>query len=311
MDILVVPTIRKDCILNFLNKWEGNGDWDKIIIVEDNPTCTFDIKGIDFHYSWEDIEKDLGKDSWIISKRDSAIRTYGFYKAYQLGADYIFSLDDDCMPYKKDFCKSHKENMLFEKWMSLIPDVRTRGLPYKNKGMLKCVANVGLWRGIPDFDAVTSLANGVPENFDPQSKKQIIPNGVYFPFCGMNMAFHKSIIPLAYFPLMGQNQKYSRFDDIWFGIILKKICDHLRLNISYGHPEITHKKASNMFVNLIKEASGIYSNETFWETIDQIKLTKNNPKDCMAEIGDGLLHLEDEYLSNLGKAILIWISFFN
>jgi reversibly glycosylated polypeptide / UDP-arabinopyranose mutase len=121
---------------------------------------------------------------------------------------------------------------------------------------------------------------------------------------------------LAYFPLMGQDQPYSRFDDIWFGIIFKKIIDHLGWNVSVGEPFVSHQKASNVFTNLKKEAPGIETNEIFWEFIDSIKLgDTKTPIDCMIEIGSSLetgMHRSDlsEYMSKLGKAILAWTSLF-
>lgn len=47
-------------------------------------------------------------------------------------------------------------------------------------------------------------------------------------------------------------------------------------------------------------------NETFWEIIDNIPLTRTSPKECMLEIGEGLSNEKDPYVKRLGQAILIW-----
>jgi len=188
---LIVPTIRKHSIENFLQSWKDVSDWDCLIIVEDNPEKSFKLD-CDFHYSWREIKEDLKEDSWIISRRDSAIRCYGFYKAVQLGADYIFTLDDDCLPCcSKRFCDKHISNLEnTTKWCETVLGHRTRGTPYRNKGILKNVKfSLGLWKGNPDFDAITSLSFGCNEINLPTTR--VLPHGQYFPFCGMNFAFKK------------------------------------------------------------------------------------------------------------------------
>lgn len=312
MRALVVPTIRSDCITKFLNSWKNTKDWDVTIVVEDNPEKTFQVES-DYHYAWDDIDKDLNDLSWIISRRDSAIRSYGFYKAYQLGADYIFSLDDDCLPIEGvRFCEDHIRNLEnFPKWCESVPGKRTRGLPYQNFGKLENVKfSLGLWRGIPDFDSISVLSGKTEELQIPETR--IVPRGQYFPFCGMNFGFKREVAPLCYFPLMGNGYPFGRFDDIWFGIICKKICDHLGYFISCGHPCIYHSKASNAFNNLVKEAPGIKYNEFFWEKIDKIELQHFDPAICMKEIGLYLKYQEDSdgYLQKLGSAIFNWISLF-
>jgi len=39
---------------------------------------------------------------------------------------------------------------------------------------------------------------------------------------------------------MGEGQPYRRFDDIWFGVIAKRICDHLGWSIAVGDPHVHH-----------------------------------------------------------------------
>ena len=266
MNILVVPTIREDCIKKFLQAWE-NELFDEVIIIEDNPDKTFNI-GLKHHYSWKEIHDEWGSNSWVISRRDSAIRCWGHWKAWQLGADITFCLDDDCIP-NEPFISGHLNNLNNTSKWTYTTDLRTRGLPYLNFGNLPVVANMGLWTNIPDLDAINQLTNPVT-NYIPKAENRVMPHGQYFSLCGMNFCFKREIAVLTYFPLMGLDQPYKRFDDIWFGIIFKKICDHLGYHITVGHPFIEHQKASNPFENLIKEAPGIKLNETFWETINNI-----------------------------------------
>ena len=311
MNVLVVPTIRENSIKSFMGAWDFS-QWDKVIIIEDNPEKTFSIGSECEHFSWKEIEEDLGKDAWIFSRRDSGIRCYGFLKAYQEGADYYFTLDDDCSPTEYDHCKEHIKNMeQCPKWIESVPNYRTRGLPYRNYGKVdNVVMSVGLWEGVPDFDCIHSLAAKVPDNFKPPKYTRILANNQYVPICGMNLAFKKEIAPACYFPLMGMISPYKRFDDIWFGVLAKKICDHLGFHISCGMPFINHKKHSDPFVNLEKETPGIVFNEEFWTIIDSIKLRSKTPKGCMGDIAKVLKKSDNDYMSRLGKAIEIWEGFF-
>lgn len=311
MKILVVPTIRENSIKSFLNAWKDKADWDEIIVVEDNPEKTFKID-VESHYSWKEIEENLKDDAWIISKKDSAIRSFGFLLAYLKGADFIFSLDDDCYPVENDFCKKHIENLnSTPKWTESILGTRTRGVPYKNFGTLEnVVLNMGLWKGVPDFDSIQSLATNLPTDFEPNQKERIIPIGQYFPLCGMNFSFKREVAVLSYFAPMGKNSPYHRFDDIWFGIIFKKICDHCNLLVRCGEPYVWHSRASNSFANLKKEAPGIEMNENFWEIIDKIKIVAKTPKECLNEIAIALQNMENSYLQNYGKALNVWAGWF-
>lgn len=314
MKILVVPSIRQSCLNDFLARWVP--DWDKLIVVEDNAWKTFHINDPNIHhFSWEDIEKDLGKDSWIISRKDSAIRSYGFYKAWQMGAEYCFSLDDDCYPtplINGRFCSKHIEMMEnTPKWTESILGMRTRGIPYYNKGKLENVmCNHGLWENVPDFDSIQTLSMGEIPYFAPAFTNRVMPHGQYYCHCGMNFAFKRNITVLSYFPLMGEGSPYRRFDDIWFGVILKKICDHLRYYVTCGEPVIHHARASDPMTNLIKEAPGIAFNEKFWNIIESVGFKESTPEDCMLELGSHLEKQDDDYVKKLGKAIGIWTKLF-
>jgi len=323
MNTLVVPTIRENCINEFLLKWRKE-PFQEVIVVEDNPTKTFTI-GNEQHYSWKEIHDILGDDDWIISKRDSAIRSFGFWMAWKRGATTIFTLDDDCWPVDWQNPKAHtlhkpvwgfiNEHFVRiydqSRWTELVPGMRTRGLPYRNQGRQKnIVANVGLWTNVPDLDGAQSLLHPVERWEPPANCDRIMPTGQYFPWTGMNFAFKRDVAVMCYFPLMGQDSPYGRFEDIWFGIIFKKIADHLGLLVSVGHPFVYHARASNPFNNLIKEAPGIKANEDFWELVDGIQLSGRTPAQCMSEVGDQLSGHTDVYWSKLGRAILVWVKLF-
>lgn len=85
---IVIPTIRN---LEFLTYWQNEFRDCIGIIVEDHQTKEIDTPKRyfkkTFHYTWKDIDSELGKNSWIIPRRNAGIRSFGFLKAYQLQTD--------------------------------------------------------------------------------------------------------------------------------------------------------------------------------------------------------------------------------
>jgi len=311
---VVVPTIRGNCIKDFLAAWRNEFAQAHIIVVEDNPSQTFDLSGYAnvSHYSWEHIDQDLGSDSWIIPRRTDCIRSYGFYKAYQDQADMIVTLDDDCYPTEgggEGFLERHwarlNEGGISEAWRETGRGIVTRGVPYFNRARRwPAVINHGLWEGIPDFDAPTQLVQSrYPGQF--QFENQTICVGVYFPMCGMNVAFRREVGPAFYFMLMGRDYEYDRFGDIWAGIMIKKICDHLGYAINSGEPVVAHRRASNLWANLRKEAPGLEVNEALWQAVDSVVLTETTVAGCYKELADKVA-LEGAYWDKLRKAMRVW-----
>jgi reversibly glycosylated polypeptide/UDP-arabinopyranose mutase len=309
--VLVIPSCREVCLKAFLAAWRDLGDWDEIVLVEDNPTKTFDVK-VDAHYSWAEIEETLGGHARIISRRDSAIRSFGFLMALRRGATHILTLDDDCYPHSTTpIFQAHLDRIeTTPRWIPSVPGMRTRGMPYVNIGTAEhVVASMGLWSRIPDLDAIQSLNNldfATNGQYQPPPGSRLIPAGQYLPVCGMNLCFKAEMVPLLFFPKMGEGSPYRRFDDIWAGIIFKRIIDHLGFALSVGEPFVAHQRASCIFTNLVKEAPGVAANETFWESVDRIPLTAKTPVDCLRELGFGLTSNSDAYIRDLGEYLQTW-----
>lgn len=323
MNTLVVPTARPEMLIDFLGHWRP-WPWDAAIVIEDAPEATIDPaalaeladgRPVDL-FSWREIEAELDA-SWIVSRRDSGIRTFGFWKAWEQGAEVILTLDDDCFPLGDDFLDLHLANLeRTPAWESTVPGLRVRGLPYRNRGVLTdVVASVGLWAGNPDLDAVQTLANGITDadrELVSAVATRVLPSAQYFPISGMNLAVRREVACLMYFPPMGLNSPYSRFDDIWAGLVLQRVCRHLRLPIVCGRPLVEHHRASDPFVNLEREGTGIGANERVWEIVDRVELDETTPLACMREVGTGLERLADgdDYMRTWGQAIGEWCKLF-
>jgi reversibly glycosylated polypeptide / UDP-arabinopyranose mutase len=320
--VLVVPTNRPDRFQDWLRAWGDRGGWDTVIVVEDALERSAPLRDVAAadprvrHYSWKEIDEVLGDAAWIISRGDSAIRCFGLWSAWSRGAKWILTLDDDCYPLGTQglaptlFQEHEAATAGHRRWLSTLPGQRTRGLPYRNQGTLAdVVANVGLWTGSGDPDAVQELT-GYRHPCPMPRGNWVVPCGQYVPVCGMNLFLHRDAVPLFYFPPMGRGQPYRRFDDIWAGVIAKKCLDHLGWSLSVGEPFVDHRRAGNPFRNLVAEAPGIAANETFWASVDGALLAARDPAKVVRQVGAHLATDPDAYLARLGRALQTWAGLF-
>lgn len=301
--------------LDFLENWRILEN-ETIIIVQDigeKPIVPDGFTDVTI-YDHTDIENDLGENAWIIPTRSSACRSYAYYKAWQLKPDYILTIDNDTAPEDPNWLKKH-EGMLQgttdSRWLKTAA-IYTRGFPYDVRQAESIYINHGLWSNVPDLDAPTSLLNPTLR-FDPCKESVVVPHGMYYPHCGMNYAWRVEATPFMYFGLQGPDYPFDRMDDIWAGIIAKKICDHLGYGVRSGLPSVNHQKQSNVFSNLVKEAPGIEVNEYFWRTIDEMELTASTPRGCYIEVAQQL-QFDDrhtEYWQRLKQAMIIWANLFD
>ena len=322
---VVIPTIRN---LKFLEAWKNEFKDCIGIIIEDHKKQEISTPSKYFkktyHYSWEDIDRDFKKNSWIFPRKNAGIRSYGFWKAYELGIDIIITLDDDCYPIKgQEFIKTHLSHLSLQApvdWYPTYPHtdyLYTRGFPYGARNKSEVVVSHGLWSEVLDFDAPTQLQHlglKLPYAFD---FCEFIPRDYFFPMSSMNLAFKTKITPLMYFPLMGEDQYgkswgYDRFDDIWAGVFMKKVLDHLGMSVVNGSPFVEHKKASDPFINLKKEAKGIRANEDLYKELKKLIFKSNDMKSNYKEIFKNRHLLKDdlEYEGSLRRAMLIWVNLF-
>jgi hypothetical protein len=326
-NMLVVATNRPDQIEKFVEAWKSGG-FDQIIVVFDGaaPSLVRDLPSLTLRHRGESEIRvvdwstlDRCDDNEIYSRQDSGIKSYGFRQAWVLGAKIIVCLDDDCLPSDasdpKYLLKNHIHNLTDAPlWTTTLPGHRVRGLPYQNMGVLQPGFSMGLWHKYPDYDAVTSLTTSkmlTREEVEAYGTR-VMPAAQFFPFCGMNFAFARDMAVLTYFPKMGKDSPYSRFDDIWAGLIIQKICRQLDRAITVGLPLVRHDKASNPFTNLVKEAPGIRDNEWIWQFIQDAQIDAHTPADCMMQMSQHLQSQDTQpYLREWGSNIAKWVNLFN
>jgi hypothetical protein len=275
---VIVPTIRPELFENeFLPKWQElfykHGVHLFVVHDGNDPLVSSSV--------WTGGPIELRDHSKyfqdVFYNRTDAIRNFGFITAYKYSdPDIYISLDDDVSPLPgSDPIQQHidafRETYTLD-WVNTHSYYRMRGLPYKLKEYYPLLSH-GVWEGVPDFDAIMQLQ--YPNVRDLSFPLNAIPKHTFFPVCAMNMAFRKELLPWAYQAPMGirtleeTGRLYDRFADIWAGVTMKFAIDNLFDNACAvtGYSVIYHERASDVFVNLRKEAAGMELNETMADRI--------------------------------------------
>jgi len=248
------------------------------------------------------------------------------FLSWRHGCEYILTLDDDCYPLDLEattFLDTHLTAFCQDLWFRTISGIEPRGIPYGNRGRLQVLLNHGLWTGAPDLDAPRSLVesrNGTKVML--RAEREVIPPGMWFTLCAMNVCYRRDVIPAAYNLLMGLDAVgFDRFDDIWSGLLIKRIADHLGFYITNGIPHVHHAKASDPFKNLQKEAAGLEIHEYFWRYIASAPLrTEATISDCYRTLAVWIYDFPIKeirmkkytaYFKRLSEAMLCWLRLFS
>jgi hypothetical protein len=255
MIAVVVPSNRPERLESFLSHWKDQFERYNvsIYIVRDGEKPT--VNGLT-------VEEVMGEYSDLIYNFNDGVRNLGFAQAYKDGADIILSLDDDTRPCGDtigDHLKALDQKVCIT-WMNTANEVYMRGFPYGIREESEVMLSHGVWEGVADFDASTQLVLGSPKL---TYKQGVVPKGIYYPMCVMNICFKRKLMPYIY--QAPAYDRYQRFSDIWSGIMSKRAIDENNWAVVTGYAKVIHDRASNPFVNLVKEAVGVGANEGFWK----------------------------------------------
>ena len=266
---VVVPTVREDRWRVFKDAWadlfKKHGAY--LITVWDGevPRVTADFNGNVVNLSSEyEMQEIMGDSKHLIYNKNDGVRNLGFafVAKYLKDVKYIVTLDDDVLPIG-DTLQDHIDALEKRQPISYMNTAGAdymRGFPYWAREEAPVMLSHGVWEGVKDWDAPTQLVQG---NKDVTFYKGPIPKGVYFPMCGMNIAFKRELLPYMYFAPMGERVGLDRFADIWLGYRIKNLLDDNKWAVVTGYAKVHHDRASNVWKNLQKEAKGLELNELF------------------------------------------------
>lgn len=261
---VVVPSHRQELTDGFLKAWQPLFDKHDVefVLVDDSGdkplVITDEVKNSELGMYSAD-------DNGLISNHCAGVRQLGFqYVAEMLpDVEYIITLDTDVSPIG-DPIQDHIDALNTRvpiSWISTASDFM-RGFPYRVRAEAPVMLSHGVWEGNYDWDAPSQLLKG---DTKVEFYKGPIPKGIFFPMCGMNLAFRRRALPYVYFAPVGQYRGAERFDDIWAGLEIVKDFAELNWGIVSGYAKVEHLRASNVFANLEKEAVGIKTNELYWK----------------------------------------------
>ncbi|MFP4590177.1 MAG: alpha-1 4-glucan-protein synthase [Halobacteriales archaeon] len=251
---------------------------------------------------------DAGRFQELIPRRSHAQTSFGL--AY-LWADpsfrYGVMLDDDTRPLpNRDFFGGHLRALQregpvrslagAEGWVNVLadvdPELYPRGHPYGAMGQSiesstreiargDVAISQGLWTEVPDLDAVRILSAGDLEGRtdvrlrpDDFGDDFVVDPGSYLTVCSMNVAFRREVVPAFYqLPMDDNPWGVGRFDDIWSGVLVKRVLDAVGDVIHTGEPLVRHEKAPrSTFDDLASEAPALALNEHLWRFVGGIDL---------------------------------------
>lgn len=295
---VVVPTIRPEKFKEFLSEWKPLFEKYKVflVVVEDaDSKCDLGLEEFDnfAHFTRKDVPE-------FIPTKTDMIRSWGFYYVWKQGlADYVVTLDDDVTPVGDVFAEYQavfEKDSVLSSYLSVgaLTDsgLEMRGFPYIDRVRRPVAVQYGGWSGVLDYDAATQLAV-------PMADKSFmdivmpVPKGVAATCCIMNAAWRVEYTPVMWqLPmLLG---RYNRVGDIWSGLFIKRTLDALQsVMVINGKARVWHRRASDAYSSLEKEAPSVRINDRLWDSLVSPK--SDDMIRAYIEVTDSAAALFEEY----------------
>jgi len=297
---VVIPTIRDEQFKTFIDAWKEELQGCHLIVVEDRQKKTKPIakileeSGLSYqHFDWKDIDRDLGKDAWIIPRQTDCVRSYGFLKALENEPLFIATLDDDIKPGYKHM-ETFAKKLFYETYPrhNFYNTLRNGKFPRGTYPSILTGVDLvhGGWFDSPDLSAEEQI-KGSWIALEKDFNKGLVPQGVYMSLCGMCIAWKPQITNLMYFGLQGKGYPIDRCGDIWCGY---NVC-YNKKRIYTGEPFCYHSRASNVWSNTAKEVNAQSMSEDFIEWVESGK-----------DAAEADVWEHQEYWAKLADAYKVW-----
>ncbi|KAH0994509.1 hypothetical protein GBA52_018373 [Prunus armeniaca] len=117
-----------------------------------------------------------------------------------------------------------------------------------------------------------------------------VPVRSLMPVSGINIAFNREVVGPALFPalrLAGEGKlRWETVEDIWSGMCVKVICDHLGLGVKSGIPYVWRRERGDAIESLKKEWEGVKLMEEVVPFFQSVRLpqTAVTAEDCVVDM---------------------------
>jgi len=301
---IVIGALQLD-LTSFMEEWRPVFSQFHLIIVQD-PDLKGKLEipaGFNFNlYTKSDIDGVLGSSSNAISFSGYSCRYFGYLMSQK---KYIIAIDDDCIPAKDstgnfvDAVAQHMTNLstpatpfffntLYDPFCKGSDFVR--GYPFSLRSGVDCGLSCGLWLNLADLDAPTQALKPELRNNRHVDAVLTVPARAMMPVSGINIGFNRELVGPALLPAFRLakegNLRWETVEDIWTGMCVKVVCDHLRLGVKSGLPYVWRKERGNAIESLKKEWEGVKLMEDVVPFFQSLRLSTSaaTAEDCVSEI---------------------------
>jgi reversibly glycosylated polypeptide / UDP-arabinopyranose mutase len=326
---IVIGALHSD-LTPFMNEWKSIFSRFHLIIVKD-PALKEELQipeGFSADvYTNSEIERVVGS-STSIRFSGYACRYFGFLVSKK---KYVVCIDDDCVPAKDDAgnvvdaVAQHIVNLktpatpfffntLYDPFRKGADFVR--GYPFSLRSGVDCALSCGLWLNLADLDAPTQALKPTQRNSRYVDAVLTVPTRAMLPVSGINIAFNRELVGPALVPalvLAGEGKlRWETVEDIWCGLCVKIVCDHLSLGVKSGLPYVWRNERGNAIDSLKKEWEGVKLMEDVVPFFQSVKLPQSatTPEDCVVEMAKSVkeqLGKVDPMFSKAADAMAEWV----
>ncbi|KAG9148794.1 hypothetical protein Leryth_018108 [Lithospermum erythrorhizon] len=331
---IVIAAIQSD-LTSFLEDWRPFISQFHLIIVQD-PDLKEELKipggfNIDV-YKKSDIVGTVGSSSISSLFSGYSCRYFGYLMSQK---KYVISIDDDCMPAKDtngnmvDIVVQHMTNLktpatpfffntLYDPFCKGTDFVR--GYPFSLRSGVPCALSCGLWLNLADYDAPTQALKQNQTNNRYVDAVLTVPVKTLMPVSGINIAFDRELIGPALLPGFKLEKegkiRWETVEDIWAGMCVKVISDHLGFGVKSGLPYVWRKERGNPFDSLKKEWHGVKLMEEVVPFFQSLRFSKESvtAEDCVKEIAAAVkerLGRTDPVFARAADGMLEWLKVWN
>nr|XP_043632081.1 probable UDP-arabinopyranose mutase 5 [Erigeron canadensis] len=299
---IVIGALRSD-LMSFLEEWRPIFSRFHLIIVKEAGLKEVKIpEGFDARvYTESDIVKVVGSANATLFSGYSS-RYFGYLVSNK---KYIIAIDDDCSPAKTkngdlvDIVAQHINNLktpatpfffntLYDPYQKGTDFVR--GYPFSLRSGVPCALSCGLWLNFADYDAPTQALKPDMRNSRYVDAVLTVPLKSMMPMSGVNIAFDRELVGPAMLPALKLSKegkvRWETMEDIWCGLVVKTVCDHLKLGVKSGIPYVWRNEKGSAIDSLKKEWEGVKLMEDVVPFFQSLTLSSSavTAEDCVVEI---------------------------